>query len=74
MKLLRVLSRIALLSVVAAAFVGSTRIYGGSVRAPLLSPGWQACEGIGRPHRKSVSFQNSLVKVCKWRSSLWWDV
>src|SRR5437879_722022 len=37
-KLLRVLSRIALLSVVAAAFVGSTRIYGGSLRAPLLSP------------------------------------
>lgn len=50
MKLLRVLSRIALLSVVAAAFVGSTRIYGGSLRAPLLSPRWQAM----RRHRPSA--------------------
>jgi hypothetical protein len=48
-KFLRVLSRIALLSLVAAAFVGLTEIYGRSVRSPLPDPIGQA----ERQHRAS---------------------
>ena len=50
MKLVRVLSRLALLSLAAAAFVGLTGIYGGSARPPLPSPRWQAA----RRHRPST--------------------
>lgn len=49
MKLVRVLSRLALLSLAAAAFVGLAGIYGSSVRSPLPDPRWQA----GRNHRPS---------------------
>jgi len=42
MKLVRVLSRLALLSLAAAAFVGLTKIYGDSARPPLLYPGFPA--------------------------------
>jgi hypothetical protein len=49
MKLLNLLSRIALLLLCAAAFVGLTGIYARSVRIPLPSPGWQAM----RRHRPS---------------------
>ena len=50
MKFLRVLLRIALLSVAAAAFVESTRIYGGSGRTPMPSLRWQTTRG----HRPSA--------------------
>jgi len=49
-KSVRVLSRIALLSLVAAAFAVLTAIYGGSARPPLPGPRWQA----GRRHRPSA--------------------
>jgi hypothetical protein len=49
-KLVRVFSRLALLSLAAAAFVGLTGVYGGSVRVPLPNPGWQA----ERRHRPSA--------------------
>ena len=42
MKLLRLLSRLALLSLAAAVFVGLTAIYGGSVQPPLPNPGYRA--------------------------------
>lgn len=48
MKLLRVLSRIAILSLAATALVGLTQIYGGSVRSPLPSPSSQS-ERLNRP-------------------------
>jgi hypothetical protein len=48
MKLLRVLSRIAILSLAAAASIGLTQIYGGSVRFPLPGPSSQA-ERLNRP-------------------------
>lgn len=47
MKLVRLLSRLALLSLAAAAFVGLTGLYGSSVRLPLPNPHWQAA----RRHR-----------------------
>ena len=50
MKLVRVLPRLALLSLAASAFVGLTGIYGGLVRAPLPNPSWQA----ERRHRPSA--------------------
>jgi hypothetical protein len=50
MKLVRALSRLALLSLAAAAFVGLTAIYGGSVRLPLPNPHWTAVRG----HRPST--------------------
>jgi hypothetical protein len=50
MKFVRVLSRLALLSLVAAAFAALTGIYGGSVRPPLPNPEWRA----GRQHRPSA--------------------
>jgi hypothetical protein len=50
MKLVRLLSRIALLSLAAAAFAGLTEILGGSVRTALPNPGWQA----ERAHRQSA--------------------
>jgi hypothetical protein len=53
-KLVRVLSRLALLSLAAAAFVGLTGIYGGSVQLPLPSPNWQAARGH-RPSAPEVS-------------------
>jgi hypothetical protein len=53
-KLVRVLSRLALLSLAAAAFVGLTGIYGGSVRPPLPNPRWQA-ERRHRPSAPHVS-------------------
>jgi hypothetical protein len=48
-KLVRVLSRIALLSLAAAGFAGLTVIYGGSARPPLPNPGWQAERRHRRP-------------------------
>jgi hypothetical protein len=48
-KLVRVLSRIILLSLAAAAFVGLTGLYGGSVRVPLPDP----IEQAERQHRRS---------------------
>ena len=53
-KVVRVLSRVALLSVVAAAFVGLTALYGGSVRIPLPNPSVQA-EKLNRPSAPQVS-------------------
>ena len=50
MRLIRVLSRLAVLSLVATAFAGLTGIYGGSVRFPLPDPQWRA----GRDHRLSA--------------------
>jgi hypothetical protein len=50
MRFIRVLSRLAPLSLVAAAFAGLTGIYGGSVRSPLPDPQWRA----GRDHRPSA--------------------
>jgi hypothetical protein len=49
-KLVRLLSRLALVSLAAAAFVGLTGIYGGSVRPPLPNPRWQE----ERRHRPSA--------------------
>jgi hypothetical protein len=49
-KLLRFLSRIALLSLAAAAFTGLTRTYGDSVRLPLPDLRWRAW----RDHRASA--------------------
>lgn len=49
MKLVRILSRLALLSLAASVFVLLTGIYGSSVRSPLPDPRWQA----GRNHRPS---------------------
>jgi hypothetical protein len=53
MKLVRVLSRLALLSLAAAGFVGLTGIYGDSVRPPLPNPRWQAV-GQHRPSAPEV--------------------
>ena len=50
MKLLRLLSRIVLLSLAAAAFVGLTKAYGSSVQLPVPSPRAQA----ERLHRLSA--------------------
>ncbi|HEY3454330.1 MAG TPA: hypothetical protein VGK64_06980 [Bryobacteraceae bacterium] len=50
MKFVRVLSRLALLSLAAASFAGLTRIYGDSVRLTLPDPEWRA----GRQHRPST--------------------
>ncbi len=50
MKLKRVLARLAILSLAAAAFVGLTEIYGGSRRTALPSTNWQA----ERRHRPSA--------------------
>ena len=69
-KLVRILSRLALLSLVAAAFVGLTDTYGGSVRPHWPHPLWQAGERIVRRRRKSISFRNSSVKVCCSHSTL----
>jgi hypothetical protein len=44
MKFPRVVSRLALLSLVAAAFAALTAIYGGSVRSPLPKPQWRAAK------------------------------
>jgi hypothetical protein len=49
-KLVRVLSRLAVLSLAAAALAGLTGIYGGSTRSPLPNPQWQ----MGRQHRPSA--------------------
>ena len=50
MKFLRLLSRLALLSLAAAVFVGLTGMYGGSVRPPVPSLIWQAT----REHRPAA--------------------
>ena len=50
MKLIRVVTRLALLSLAAAAFVGLTGIYGDSVRLPVPGPRWQEI----RQHRRSA--------------------
>ena len=50
MKFVRVISRLAPLSLAAAAFAGLTEIYGGSVPPPLPNPQWRA----GRRHRPSA--------------------
>ena len=50
MTIVRLLSRVALLSLAAAAFVGLTGMYGGAVRPPLPDPGSQA----ERRHRRSA--------------------
>jgi hypothetical protein len=49
-KLVRVLLRLALLSLTAGAFVGLTGMYGGSVRPPVPNPEWKAA----REHRPSA--------------------
>ena len=54
LKLVRVLSRIALLLLAAAALVGLTHIYGGSVRRPLPSLDSQA-ERLHRPSAPQLS-------------------
>ena len=54
MKLVRLLSRLALLSLAAAAFVGLTGIYGGSVRPPLPNPLYRATHRH-RPSAPQVS-------------------
>jgi len=53
-KLLRVLSRLALLSLAAAAFAGLTRIYAGSVRPPVPDPNFQV-ERLHRPSAPQLS-------------------
>jgi hypothetical protein len=50
MKIVRVLSRLAVLSLAAAALAGLTGIYGGSVRPPLPDAQWRD----GRQHRPSA--------------------
>jgi hypothetical protein len=50
MKIVRVLSRLALLSLAAAAFAGLTEIYCGSARPPLPDPQWRDERG----HRPSA--------------------
>ena len=50
MKLVRVLARLALLSLAAVAFVGLTNIYGGSLGQPSLTAHWKAVKA----HRVSV--------------------
>lgn len=50
MKFIRVLSRLALLSLAGAAFAGLTGIYGGSTPPPLPDPQWR----VGRLHRPSA--------------------
>ena len=50
MTIVRLVSRVAALSLAAAAFVGLTGIYGGSVRPPLPDPSSQA----ERRHRQSA--------------------
>ena len=66
MKFVRVLSRLALLLLAAAAFAGLTgfmEVQCGLLRQILSGrPG----DGIVRPRQKSVSSQNSLVKVWWW--------
>ena len=54
MKLVRVLSRLTLVSLAAAATVGLTGVYGGSVRPRLPNPQWQA-ERRHRPPAPQVS-------------------
>ena len=56
MKFVRVLSRLALLLLAAAAFIGLTRIYGGSVRPPVPDPNFQT----QRLHRPSAPKLNRL--------------
>lgn len=50
MKFIRVVSRLALLSLAAAVFAGLTGVYGGSVRPTFPDPQWRA----GRDHRPSA--------------------
>jgi hypothetical protein len=52
--LLRVLSRLALLSLAAGAFAGLTRIYVGSVRPPVPDPNFQAMR-LHRPPAPQLS-------------------
>jgi hypothetical protein len=59
-KSIRVLPRLALLSLVAAAFVGLTMIYGGSVRPLLPNPRSQAARR-NRPSAPQVSRFPELV-------------
>ena len=59
MKLKRVLTRLAILSLAAAAFVGLTEIYGGSRRTALPSANWQA----ERRHRPSAPQGGDLQDV-----------
>jgi hypothetical protein len=54
-KFVRILSRIALLSLAAAAFVGLTLTYGRSMRPPLLNPYWLA-EHRHRPSAPQGSY------------------
>ena len=54
MKLVRLLPRLALLSLAAAALVGLTGIYGRFVRPPLLSPSQQA-ERLHRPSAPHIT-------------------
>jgi hypothetical protein len=60
-KLVRVLSRIVLLSLAAGAFVGLTGLYGRSIRTHCQIPSGRLSDSTVRPSRKSVSFQNSSV-------------
>jgi hypothetical protein len=56
MKLVRVLSRLALLSLAAAAFAGLTKIYGDSAPPPLPYPGFQKFQA---KHRHPPSAPNA---------------
>jgi hypothetical protein len=56
MKLVRVLSRLALLSLAAAAFVGLTKIYGDSASPPLPYPGIEKFQAM---HRHPPSAPNA---------------
>ena len=73
MRFIRVLSRLALLSLIAAAFAGLTGIYGGSVQSPLPDPQWRA----GRDHRPSAPevrlFPEFVGEGIIVASSLWGD-
>ena len=60
MKFVRVLARLAFLSLAAAVFVGLTGIYGSSVRPPLPNPSWQA-ERRHRPSAPQVSLFPEFV-------------
>ena len=60
MKWIRVLSRVALISLVAAAFVGLTGIYGGSRRPGLPSASWQEERGH-RPSSPQIMYFPDVI-------------
>jgi hypothetical protein len=60
MRLVRVLSRITLISLAAAAFVGLTGVYGNSRRSALPSASWQA-EREHRPPAPQVGYFPDVI-------------